>query len=68
MISLGIFLIKCTVYICNVIYDLDAIDCVERALLGQVTPKGNRQISVDIIFPLKTNSLINLNPSSSNNF
>jgi len=33
-------------------YDSDAIDCVERAVLGQVTPKGNRQISVDI-FPLK---------------
>lgn len=55
-------------YSIYVIYDSDAIDCVERVVLGQVTPKGNRQISVDIIFPLKTNSLINLNPFSSNNF
>lgn len=55
-------------YSIYVIYDSDAIDCVERVVLGQVTPKGNRQISVDIIFPLKTNCLINLNPFSSNNF
>jgi hypothetical protein len=63
MISSGILLIK------RAQYSSQMQLIVWRGYsMGQVFPLGNRQISVDIIFPLKTNSLINLNPFSSNNF
>lgn len=63
MISSGILLIK------RAVYGLDAIDCVERVFDGSSHSLGKSADTGGHYFPLKNKqSLINLNPFSSNNF